>query len=157
MRKPLRCAPKLLTVSLLLVATACATRYKPRGLMGDGYSEQRLRSDVWLVNFDASAFTSRERVEAFLLWRCAELTLVNHASYFGVVNENTPVRRTSTRPTLIDHPPYPTDDVPIEPEVASSRSARMTIQIFPERPDNVDRFYEARDILRRLAPKMREQ
>jgi hypothetical protein len=140
---------------LLLTATACATRYKPKGAFGDGYSEQRVGTDVFMVTFDASAFTPRERMDAFLLWRCAEITLDHHASYFGIVSDGKPVRRTSTRPTLIDKPPFPTDTAPSEPEVPSGRSARMTIQLYPERPDSVERYYEARTILQRLAPIMR--
>jgi len=141
----------------LLFGTACATGYHARGTFGDGYSEQRLGTDVWMVSFDASAFTPRERIDAYLLWRCAEITIDNRASYFRIVHEGTPVRRTSTRPTLIDHPPFPTDTAPIEPEVESGRSARMMIQIYPERPDSVERYYEARVILQRLAPLMRSK
>src|SRR5262249_18471743 len=85
----------------LLLAAACATRYPPRRTFGDGYSEQRLGTDIWMVSFDASAFTPRERMDAYLLWRCAEITIDNRASYFGIVHEVKRVRRTSTRPTLI--------------------------------------------------------
>jgi hypothetical protein len=142
-------------LALLFLAAGCATGYKPRGAFGDGYSEQRLGTDVWMVSFDASAFTPRERIDAYLLWRCAEITIDNRGNYFGIVHEGGPVRRTSTRPTLIDHPPFPTDSAPTEAEVSSSRSARMMIQIFPERPDSLERYYEARLILQRLAPLMR--
>ena len=138
-----------------ILAVACATRYKPKGAFGDGYSEQRVGTDVWMVTFDASAFTPRERMDAYLLWRCAEITLDHRATYFGIVNDGKPVRRSSSRPTLIDKPPFPTDTAPSEPEVPSGRSARMTIQLYPERPDSVDRYYEARTILQRLAPLMR--
>jgi hypothetical protein len=144
-----------LSVLVLLAATACATHYKPKGAFGDGYSEERVGADVWMVTFDASAFTPRERMDAYLLWRCAEITIDHRASYFGIVYDGKPVRRTSTRPTLIDRPPFPTDTAPSEPEVPSGRSARMTIQLFPERPDSVERYYEARAILQRLAPIMR--
>src|SRR5512132_243352 len=143
-------SPRLFTVlrppvlAWLLLVTACATSYKPRGTFGDGYSEQRVGTDVWMVTFDASAFTPRERMDAYLLWRCAEITLDHRASYFGIVNDGKPVRRTSTRPTLIDKPPFPTDTAPSEPEFPSGRSARMTIQLYPERPDSVERYYEAR-------------
>jgi len=146
---------RLSVLVLLLTATACATGYKPRGAFGDGYSEERVGTDVWMVTFDASAFTPRERMDAYLLWRCAEITLDHRATYFGIVSDGKPVRRTSTRPTLIDKPPFPTDTAPSEPEVPSGRSTRMTIQLYPERPDSVERYYEARTILQRLAPIMR--
>ena len=146
---------RLPALLLLLVAAGCATGYKPRGAFGDGYSEERVGTDVWMVTFDASAFTPRERMDAYLLWRCAEITLDHRASYFGIVNDGKPVRRTSTRPTLIDKPPFPTDTAPSELEVPSGRSTRMTIQLYPERPDSVERYYEARTILQRLAPIMR--
>src|SRR5262249_44170596 len=126
---------RLTALILVVLGTACATGYHARRTFGDGYSEQRLGSDLWMVSFRASAFTPRERMDAYLLWRCAEITIDNRASYFGIVHEVKRVRRTSTRPTLIDHPPFPTDTEPTEPEVPYARSARMVIQIYPERPD----------------------
>jgi hypothetical protein len=146
---------RLPVLASLIALTACATGYKPKGALGDGYSEQRVGTDVWMVTFDASVFTPRERMDAYLLWRCAEITLDHRATYFGIVNDGKPVHRSSSRPTLIDKPPFPTDTAPSEPEVPSGRSARMTIQLYPERPDSVDRYYEARTILQRLAPLMR--
>src|ERR1700682_6014083 len=89
-----------LPILLVLVAVGCATGYKPKGAFGDGYSEARGGTDVFMVTFDASAFTPGERMDAYLLWRCAEITLDHHAAYFGIVSDGKPVRRTSTRPTL---------------------------------------------------------
>jgi len=147
---------RLPVLALLLVTMACATSYKPRGFFGDGYSEQRLRPDVWLVAFDASAFTPPERVQTYTLWRCAELTLDEHANYFAVVTGG-PFRRTSTKPRLIDRPPYAETERGSEPNYGAARSERLTIQLYKERPEGIERFYEARALIQDLAPKMREK
>lgn len=91
---------KLIPVALILTAsgslTSCATSptpYQPYvaesgpGIHG-GFSEQRLSADKFLVRFHGNEFTSRDRVEGYLLYRAAELTLQNGFAAFRVVNRN---------------------------------------------------------------------
>lgn len=80
----------------LLVAgcTAPATPYQPfiaygaHGVHG-GYSETKLAPDRYLVRFHGNSMTSRDRVEGYLLFRAAELTLKNGDDWFLVVDRNT--------------------------------------------------------------------
>jgi hypothetical protein len=82
-----------LAAALALVVTACttATPYQPyqpeftSGVHG-GYSEQRLQPDRYLVRFHGNELTSRERVEAYLLYRAAELTVQNGYDWFAIID-----------------------------------------------------------------------
>jgi len=145
---------RLGTLCCVLLA-GCATRYEPRGFFGAGFSEQKIGRDLWFVTFDGSAFTPRERVRAYLMFRCAELTLQSGARYFAIIGEGGPARVRSTKPTLIDQPPFPLDRSVSEPVFESSHSARAAIQLFPERPEGVERLYDARELIGQLTPTMR--
>ncbi len=134
----------------LLFLAACATGYQPRGFLGAGYSQERLADDVWLVTFDASAFTPKERVESYLLRRCAELTVEQGSAYFIVLSEGMGRRSAATRPSLIDQPPFPLEAASPQPvPPPTSRSARAAIQLYKEKPE--EKCYDAREIAGRLA------
>ena len=79
-------------VSLAVVAgCTTATPYKPLGAPGPqgGYATQQLDQTHFRVSFVGNTLTSRERVENFLLYRAAELTLQQNASCFTIVNRDT--------------------------------------------------------------------
>lgn len=75
-----------------LAACATATPYQPalRGAsVQGGFSEIRLEDDRWRVNFAGNSLTSRERVETYLLYRAAELTLEQGFETFRTVDRDT--------------------------------------------------------------------
>ena len=83
----------------LAILVGCATPYQPKGFKG-GYSEVQLGANTFRVNFRGNAYTSRERVDTLLLYRCAELTVQNGYDYFIVVREDSEARTdTHTTPT----------------------------------------------------------
>ncbi len=68
----------------LLAACVSPTPYQPlatHGTATGGYSEQRLEDNRYRVTFSGNEMTSRQRVENYLLYRAAELTL--QAGYDG--------------------------------------------------------------------------
>ena len=73
-----------------LVLAGCATTNAPYhparpGVHGsEGYSETRLTPDRYRVTFAGDAFTSRDTVEGYLLFRSAELTLQQGYDWFRV-------------------------------------------------------------------------
>ena len=87
---------RLLATLLTAAVAACATPtpyqpYRPemtRGIHG-GYSEQRLAPDRFTVRFHGNDYTSRDRVEGYLLYRAAELTLQNGYDSFRIVDRHT--------------------------------------------------------------------
>ena len=54
-----------------------------------GFSEQRLAPDRLIVRFHGNEMTSRERVEGYLLYRAAELTVQNGYDWFVPVDRHT--------------------------------------------------------------------
>lgn len=81
----------LAPVAAALVVTACttATPYQPlRGSSG-GFAEQRIESNRYRVSFTGNEYTSRQRVENYLLFRAAELTLANGYDTFTIVRRDT--------------------------------------------------------------------
>ena len=84
---------RLLTINILLVCflalvTACATPYQPKGFSG-GYSQVQLDNSSARVEFRGNGYTSRERVEVFVLYRCAELTIERGYDYFVISRGDT--------------------------------------------------------------------
>ncbi len=74
--------------AVLLVLVACATPYQRQGMRG-GFSDYPLDVDTYVVTFKGNGYTSRERVEMFVHYRCAELTLeTGHDSFIVVDGRN---------------------------------------------------------------------
>jgi hypothetical protein len=132
---------KLLLVLGVSLATSaalgCATAYAPvHDLVGDGYRDSRLDSNTWRVAFAGNGATSRDTVEKYLLYRCAEITNAAGFDYFLVIETNTSVH-TSHAPdiyqsmTMYDGAGNATTTGQYIPG-ASSRShvARATIRAF---------------------------
>lgn len=85
--------------------TACAdpTSYRPAtgsGFYRTGFSDERIEPNRFMVSFAGNSVTSRERVEKYLLFRAAELTLQNGFDHFIMVERDTD-RQTQT---YIDRP-----------------------------------------------------
>lgn len=80
-----------LGASLMLASCASPTPYQPLASASSrqgGYYEQQIDPDYWEVTFAGNSLTSRERVETYLLYRAAELTLQQGNDWFGVVTRD---------------------------------------------------------------------
>lgn len=81
--------------SAALALSSCASvggPYHPAGSGvhgSEGYSEARLAPDRFRVTFAGDAFTSRDKVEGYLLYRSAELTVQQGYDWFRVVDRET--------------------------------------------------------------------
>jgi hypothetical protein len=87
-----------LSMALALMSCATATPYQPEVAgqrIHGGYSEQRLSEDRFQVTFDGNTLTSRERVEGYMLYRAAELTMQNGYDWFRIVQRATDQDRTT--------------------------------------------------------------
>jgi hypothetical protein len=81
-------------IALALTVSACTTPtpYQPLtrgGQASGGYSEQRIEDNRWVVRFTGNSLTSRQRVETYLLYRAAELTLQLGYDGFTMVHRDT--------------------------------------------------------------------
>ena len=84
----------LAAAAALSLVTGCmtATPYQPDisgQAVSGGYSDERLSENQFKVNFSGNTLTSRDRVEGYLLYRSAELTVQNGYDYFVIVDRLT--------------------------------------------------------------------
>lgn len=85
-----------LIAAVLATLGACTTAtpyqpYRPESIGGvhGGYSEQRVAPDRFVVRFHGNELTSRDRVEGYMLYRAADLTLQNGYDSFEIVDRHT--------------------------------------------------------------------
>lgn len=74
----------LLTFFVFWGCCAIPTPYQPKASTG-GYSDIQLDHNTVRVTFRGNAFLPKEKVEAYLLYRCAEVTLDLGFDYFVIV------------------------------------------------------------------------
>lgn len=85
-----RLAAKAACVGLALAVASCtmtSTPYQPlhsASRVSGGYSDLRIDETHYRVTFAGNRLTSRERVESYLLFRAAELTLLKGYDYFVI-------------------------------------------------------------------------
>ena len=89
-----RGSAKLLTplTALALAACATATPYQPLGTPGSakgGYADQKIEANRYRVTFVGNSYTSRARVENYLLYRVAELTVASGYDSFTIMQRDT--------------------------------------------------------------------
>ncbi|WP_296199226.1 hypothetical protein [Sphingorhabdus sp.] len=99
-----------LSAAMLLTSCMTPTPYQPeiRGKrIHGGYSEEHLGDNRYRVTFDGNMLTSRERVEGYLLYRAAELTVEKGFDWFRIVDRETERdRRTYVEPSPFYRPWY---------------------------------------------------
>ncbi len=74
---------RLFIFSMIIFLSSCATSYHRKSFTG-GYSEIRIREDVFKVLFKGNSRTSMERAVDFALLRSAVLTLRSGYKYFVI-------------------------------------------------------------------------
>ncbi|WP_052367576.1 CC0125/CC1285 family lipoprotein [Algiphilus aromaticivorans] len=85
-----------LTLVLFLAACATATPYQPK-IGGYGYAEQRIAENRFRVTFSGNSATERSRVEDYLLYRAAEITLSEGGTHFLMMDSSTEAETTYTQ------------------------------------------------------------
>lgn len=79
-------------MSVAVAACSTATPYQPDiagQRVSGGYSEAKIAEDRYRVNFEGNTLTSRDRVEGYLLYRAAELTVQDGYDWFLIVDRHT--------------------------------------------------------------------
>lgn len=82
---------KFAAIAALGALAACAhpTPYQPAASdSGDGYTSQRIENNRFRISFRGNSLTSRQTVDTYMLYRCAEVTLENGYDYFVIVNKD---------------------------------------------------------------------
>jgi hypothetical protein len=78
---------RAVTAILAGALIGCSTPYQGQGFRG-GYSDTRIDSNTVLVSFKGNGYTGHEKVETYLLRRCAEVTLADGYDYFVIVDKD---------------------------------------------------------------------
>jgi len=81
-------ALRTVLVAVLLPLAGCATAYQPERATG-GYTDFRLAPNTYRVRFRGNNYTPRDKVEIFLLYRCAQLTEQLGYQHFVLLSEDT--------------------------------------------------------------------
>ena len=101
-----------IALGLLVAACTTATPYQPYraefvGGVHGGYSDKQLAPDRYVVRFHGNELTSRDRVEGYMLYRAAELTLEHGYDWFLVADRHTEHDvQTQVQPDLSYRPYY---------------------------------------------------
>jgi hypothetical protein len=78
---------RMLMMAAAAVALAsCATPYADQGLLG-GFDVKELRPDVFRVKFQGNGYTTRESIQVYWLYRCAELALEKGFAGFEILSD----------------------------------------------------------------------
>jgi hypothetical protein len=146
---------RLPALVLLFGSLACASGYHAAGVLGDGYSEQKLAPDRWLVTFASGSFTPPAHIAKHLLRRSAEIATANDARYFAVLSGSKgDFHPTGTQANLIDNPAWAESVVAdsMEDESQGRKGyARIVIQVFKNQPPaGLANVYDTREVLEKL-------
>ena len=106
------------------------------GFFGGGYREEQVDRNTFNVEFKGSRLMSRDRAQTFLLYRCAETTLLHKFDYFVIENDR--VEKTGIRPF-------------------TGAGAKATIKAYyGEKPQTIPVSYNAREVIDLMAFMVKE-
>ena len=89
---------KLFILFLIVIFLAnCSTPYQPKGALG-GYSEERILDNLYRVEYEGNQHSKPEKIQNYLMYRCAELTQEMGYDYFAIVTEERHFDETGVRP-----------------------------------------------------------
>lgn len=149
----------------MLLLIACATPptpYQQQDREGQGYREQRIEANRYRVSFSGNSFTPRETVENYLLYRAAELTLLNGFDWFFLSGKEVEAHtRYDQTMTNMGFGPYfawdyywPRNGVAVGTAIpVTDYQAYGYITLFKgEKPANDPSAFDARTVEQNLAP-----
>lgn len=89
---------KLSSLFLIFIFLSnCSTPYQPKGVLG-GYSQEKILDNLYRVEFEGNQHSKPEKVQNYLMYRCAELTQEMGYDYFRIISEERHFEENSVRP-----------------------------------------------------------
>lgn len=76
----------LLAITAVVAFSGCATNYGPQSYSG-GFADSEVRDTVWSVAFYGNGFTTRETIQTYWLYHCADLALKKGYDGFRILSE----------------------------------------------------------------------
>jgi hypothetical protein len=90
---------KLSTLFLIFIFLSnCSTPYQPKGALG-GYSQEKILDSVYRVKFEGNQHLKPQKVQNYLMYRCAELTQEIGYEYFAIITDERHFDELSVRPS----------------------------------------------------------
>ncbi len=156
--------------------SGCATPYKASGLMGRfGYSDIQIDHNTVKVSFRGNAVTSKDTVETYLLFRCAEVTVEKGYDWFATVSESG-----ETKQGTLNTPGYYTGSGNTSGHISGNSvfattntqgtyfpsqtinfrmfGASAVIKMFKgEKPEDALGAYDAREVVKFMGPKIHQK
>lgn len=77
--------------------TNCSTPYQPKNMLG-GYSEEKILDDLYRVEYEGNQHSKPEKIQNYLMYRCAELTQEMGYDYFAIISDERHFDEHSVRP-----------------------------------------------------------
>lgn len=107
---------------MAVVLVSCATPYQQSGITG-GFDVKELRTDVFRVSFQGNGYTTRESVQVYWLYRCAELAIEKGFAGFEILSDmqfvmQRPPMDDRGRSWLSSSVASPRTRIPVSPEEA---------------------------------------
>lgn len=90
----------LLILFSLVIIYSCSTPYQPKSMLG-GYSEVKILDNLYRVQFEGNQHSKPEKIQNYLMYRCAELTQEMGYDYFAIVSEERHFDEHSVRPEVV--------------------------------------------------------
>jgi hypothetical protein len=156
----MRPIPKALALGLfttILAGCFGATKYREQTGHKGGYSEARLDATTFKVSFNANDDTARTTAEAYLLYRCAELTIEAGYDHFVIVEASggwSPGNPDGGRaPTSSDGPGTWASPAQREHERHHAPAFNALIKVF--RGDRPEGGYDAKQYLSHMSARIR--
>lgn len=95
------CNNKILPILFSFVFIfSCSTPYQPKSMLG-GYSEVKILDNLYRVQFEGNQHSKPEKIQNYLMYRCAELTQEMGYDYFAIVSEERHFDEHSVRPEVV--------------------------------------------------------
>lgn len=139
---------------------SCATPYQQRGLIG-GFADYRLNKNTFRISFTGNAWTSQEKVEMSIFYRCAELTVDAGFDYFIFINQNLEKKReTISTPSFYSarysrHGLY-SFYIPSGFLTMERHDAYATIKCFQgQKSEDDDNAFDAHELIEYLGPNLK--
>jgi hypothetical protein len=116
----------LLMAAVAVGLASCATPYAQQGFTG-GFEVLELRPDVFRVQFAGNGYTTRETVQVYWLYRCAQLALEKGFNGFEILSDMQFVMRRPAderdRPRLSSSVASLRTSIPVSPDEAAAAAA----------------------------------
>ncbi|MGD9728948.1 MAG: hypothetical protein AB7G68_15800 [Nitrospiraceae bacterium] len=112
-----------LQAALLPLFFGCATGHYTPLASAEKHQVEQLKEHIYRVEYEVSPFTSREQLDEYLRWRCAELTVREGYEWFRLTQRADVLglsRRTSMTVTMYKGP--------MPPEAADLIDARALLE-----------------------------